>query len=165
MLNKDALNKAVSQRRGLLARVHIAKKALGMDDASYREVLTTRYGVESAGELRVHQLIDLCNHFVRCGWRGPQDTKARREPGMGKHPRPSTFVTINEHPLAQQKRYILALWQALGYEPTAIHARVRRQFGVDDFRFLQDGNALQTLAKDLWNRCQKRGLDPDPMGA
>lgn len=58
------------QRKGLLAKVHIAKKDLGFQDEHYREILEGWYGHESAAELSVPQLEDLVGYFRELGWRG-----------------------------------------------------------------------------------------------
>lgn len=71
-------------------------------------------------------------------------------------------LDIPTGPLARQKRYIVTLWLLLGYEPKALDGRVSRQFGVDQFIWLTDAAALATLAKDLWSRCRKAGIDPEP---
>ncbi len=66
-------------------------------------------------------------------------------------------------PFAKNKRYILGLWLALGYEPKAIDARCKKQFGVDRFAWLNDGMAINTLSKDLWTRCKRAGINPEPV--
>jgi hypothetical protein len=71
-------------------------------------------------------------------------------------------LDIPAGPLARQKRYILMLWCLLGYEPRSLDGRVSKQFGVEKFVWLTDPAALATLAKDLWSRCRKAGIDPEP---
>lgn len=43
-------------RNALLAKVHIAKKALGMDDDAYRDFLNAQTGKRSAGLLNETEL-------------------------------------------------------------------------------------------------------------
>lgn len=52
-----------------LAKIHIAKKELKLDDDTYRGVLWDRYGKESAAELSERQVADLIEHFRQKGWR------------------------------------------------------------------------------------------------
>lgn len=73
-------------------------------------------------------------------------------------------LDIPPGPLARQKRYILMLWCLLGYEPKGLDARVSKQFGVERFAWLADPAALATLAKDMWSRCRRAGIDPEPSG-
>jgi len=55
--------------RNDLARIHLAKKELKLDEATYRGVLWERYGKESAADLTERQAADLIDHFRRKGWR------------------------------------------------------------------------------------------------
>lgn len=57
-----------SQRRGLLAKVHIAIKELGLDDNAYRVLLAQAFGVKSSKDLRLIELERLISHFESCGW-------------------------------------------------------------------------------------------------
>jgi phage gp16-like protein len=52
-----------------LAKIHIAKKELGLDDVAYRHILRERYHVDSAARLNEHQVADLIEVFRRKGWR------------------------------------------------------------------------------------------------
>jgi phage gp16-like protein len=52
-----------------LAKIHIAIKELGLDDATYRGVLWDRYHKESAADLTQQQAADLLDLFRQKGWR------------------------------------------------------------------------------------------------
>lgn len=137
-------------RKGMLAKVHIAKDQLGLADADYRAMLAELFGVESSRDLSVPQLAKLLNHLLDRGWKGP-----------GGGARPQGFMEIDDaDPNAGQKRYILTLWTALGFEPAKLDARCKRQFKVEKFVWLRKQADLQILSKDLWNRCVRRGIDP-----
>ncbi len=56
--------------RALLAKIHIAKKALGLDDDTYRDLLERIAGVRSARELQHIHLMELQREFRRLGWDG-----------------------------------------------------------------------------------------------
>lgn len=45
----------VENRRAELAKIHVAKKQLAMDDETYRAMLMSQFGVESARDLSAHQ--------------------------------------------------------------------------------------------------------------
>ncbi len=107
-------------RRGLLAKVHIAKKQLAMNDAQYRNLLEDRYGVDSAGALSVAQLEDLVLHMGKVGWEQPQPKPkdgAPREPGM----------------IAKVEALLAELGSVQGRRVSWNYARsiLRRQCGVD----------------------------------
>ena len=58
----------MSTRRSLLAKVHIAKKDLGLDEESYRGMLAGVLGIDSAGEASDRQLGMLLGHLRGLGW-------------------------------------------------------------------------------------------------
>jgi phage gp16-like protein len=58
------------QRRGLLAKVHIAKKDLALLDDDYRGILQEEFGVTTAKALTVGELQSLVRRFESKGWRG-----------------------------------------------------------------------------------------------
>ncbi len=143
-------------RRSLLAKVHIAKKDLGLDDAAYRAVLA-RHGVESSKDLDVKGMEKLLTHFERLGWVStPKQAKPRIN---AEH-----IAVPDSSPHARQKRYALALAKALGWNLVGLQKRIKQQFGVENILWLNDQGALQTLIKDMVNRCRKKGIDPSPAG-
>ena len=151
----------VDTRRGLLAKIHIAKKDLGLSDPEYRAMLSELFGVESSSRLTVPQLSQLLNHFVARGWTGPAQPAGLKQSANATD-QARIFVTIpDSDPNARQKRRILSQVRALGWSLDYLNERCQRQFGVAQFAWLKDQAHLQTLGKDLHNRCNKRGIDPD----
>lgn len=141
-------------RNSMLAKIHIGKKRLGWDDDTYRQVLKGRYGRDSAGKLAPGQLADFCEYLKTQGVEfKPKDPKKDRE---RFYPIPAGT------PFADQKKYIAALWNKLGWDMDKLDTRVKRQFKVDKLVWLHDQASLQTLAKDLYTRCKRADLDPDP---
>jgi len=55
--------------RNALARIHIAKRDLGLDDVTYRGILRDRYQRDSAADLSDRQAADLIELFREKGWR------------------------------------------------------------------------------------------------
>lgn len=76
----------MTNRNPMLAKVHIAKKELGLDDETYREVLSRVTGKTSSAGLKDHQLDAVLTEFKRLGWK-PKPAKAK--PG-GPRPRPES---------------------------------------------------------------------------
>jgi len=62
-------NRDESIRKGLLAKVHIAKKQLGLRDEDWRAILETRFEVDSSARLSLGQLENLVSYLERCGWK------------------------------------------------------------------------------------------------
>lgn len=57
------------RRNRELARIHIAAKALGLDDDAYREMLSGVTGATSAAELTADGRRQVLDHLKRCGFR------------------------------------------------------------------------------------------------
>ena len=70
-------------RRALLAQVHIAAKALALDDHTYRAVLERVTGKRSAAECTQPELTAAVREFQRLGWR-PQRGRAGTGRGSGR---------------------------------------------------------------------------------
>lgn len=66
---KLSQNTLQGRRRGLLAKVHIAKKELHMMDADYRDILENEFYVKSAAVLSLRELERLVKRMKDCGWR------------------------------------------------------------------------------------------------
>lgn len=71
--------------RNLLAQIHIAKKELGMDDATYRAMLHSVAGVTSAKDLSVAAAAKVIANCKRLGWKPKAASKAGRKPTPAQH--------------------------------------------------------------------------------
>lgn len=69
---------AAERRRAELAKIHVAKKQLCLDDETYRLLLQEQFGVESAGELDDRQRRDCILYMQRCGFTGTRGVATRR---------------------------------------------------------------------------------------
>lgn len=123
-------------RRQLLGKVHIAKKDLGLDDDTYRDVLRREFGKDSAARLSNAQLVDLVEHFKTLGFKPKAKVRAGAE--------------------CPQARKVRALWIAgwhLGVVrdrgERALQAFVRRQSGIDAVRWLRDPAAGAKVIEGL----------------
>lgn len=67
-------------RRSLLAKVHIAAKALGLEDDAYRDMLEGLTGQRSAGKLSDKQLALVLAAMRKKGWSGEDPRPARKKP-------------------------------------------------------------------------------------
>lgn len=99
------------ERRGMLAKVAIARKQLGLDEASYRDVVERITGDRSAAAASDAALHRLLAEFGRLGFKA--------SPGMRRSNKPNV-------------RLIYALWRDLApylreHTPDALRSFVRRQ--------------------------------------
>lgn len=114
-----------ADKRPLLAKIHIAKAQLNLDDDQYRNIVRRVTGKDSAAQCRYSQLVDLINEFKSLGWKTEKKKAFRRAPSDGI-------------------KKIYALWgklQALGAvqstDKTALDAFVKKYTGIDSVQWLQ----------------------------
>jgi len=63
------------RRHALYAKIEIARKELGLDDADFRAVMETRFGARSRKDLSDAQLVELVEHFKACGFKRERHRK------------------------------------------------------------------------------------------
>lgn len=119
-------------RRVLLAKIHIAKKDLGLDDASYRAVLERLTDHESAGDCTVPQLVRVVAYLRTLGWQEPAKKPSRRKPAV---PGAAGYIDKMEALLAEAKRP----WSYAG-------GIAKRMFGVEKLEWLTPEQARGVLA-------------------
>lgn len=126
-----------------LAKIHIAKKQLAMDDDAYRAMLKSVAGVESAKSLSLSGVSKVLAHLKRCGFKPIAKKQSR--------------------PLADdaQSRKIRALWLELHQSgavrnpaESALAQFVKRQTGVAALQWLTVEQASAVI-EDL-KQWQKR---------
>lgn len=67
-------------RAASLAKIHIARKDLGLDEETYRALLREVAGVDSAADLTPTGLARVLDHLRRLGWRPKPARRAKRRP-------------------------------------------------------------------------------------
>lgn len=144
-----------------LAKIHIAKKDLGLTDDEYRSVIAYHFaGKTSASQLNPRQQTVLLNHFRAKGWQ-PKSPVTVKEGRTGTKRANDNYRKIQPGPAANQQRYILALWNKLGYELKKLDARCHQQFGIDRLEWVTAHEQLRILITDLKTRCEAAGLSTE----
>ncbi|SIO40980.1 regulatory protein GemA [Halodesulfovibrio marinisediminis] len=136
-----------------LAKIHLGKKQLGLDDDTYQVMLEDMFGVSSAAKLDYKQRYRLLRHMEERGavFIAKQQTAPKPE---------KDFYAIPDNaPYMKQKRYILALWKKLGWKTSGVDIYMKEQFDVESFVWLKDQAVLQAIAKDLVKLCQDQGIE------
>jgi phage gp16-like protein len=114
-----------SERRRLLAKIHIAKKQLDWDEDEYRAALKDVAGVDSAGKLTVKGFKLFMDYLYRCGFKDGAPQGKRLSPRTSDKP----------HKTRQSKA--VALWIELA---KAVKVKDRSHDALGNFvrRFLGD---------------------------
>lgn len=138
----------MTDRRSLLAQVHIAAQELRLDDATYRAVLWEQTGHESAAKCTQGELLKLVRHFQTKGWKKKPGKKAKAKK-LASYP---------------QAKKIRALWLALAEagvvqhaEEIALRAYVKRLTGVDHLAWLDVAQASRVI-ESLKSWCDRAGV-------
>lgn len=133
-------------RRQQLARIHMARKQLGLDEDTYRALLLRVGGNESSGAMTTAQRNAVIAEFVRLGFKD-QDRKARREafPGRPKGVDAKPMLRKVEALLADSKRP----W-------SYAHATAKQMFKVNRVEWLPD-DQLHKLVAALQADANRRG--------
>lgn len=119
------------RRKALLAKVHVAKAQLRLDDETYREIVARHgKGARSSAELSVGQLIDLVQELKAEGWKD----KGRAPKRAGKL-RP----VVNDVQAKVRAAWIAAYWLGVVQDASeeALGAFVKRQAKVEALQWLK----------------------------
>lgn len=134
-----------SARRAAIAKIHVAAKALRLDDDTYRAVLEQVTGHTSCRALSLEQLDKVIAEFKRRGW---------REAGK--------FAAREKAP--SHVRMIYALWKKAGElgviehsSKAALRAFVQRQTGASAPEFLRNAKEAQPVVEALKQMTERAG--------
>jgi phage gp16-like protein len=134
----------------LLAKIHIAKRDLGLDEETYREVLNSECGVRSAKFLDNTQAVKLIRYFIDKGW-VPKSKPKKFDDQKGD--------IYSATPA--QKRKIEVLWHDLyrgNSETKHLRQFLFNHFKVSDIRFLDKDKAYQAI--EALKAMARRGGSP-----
>ena len=123
--------------RQLLAKIHIAKKELGLEDEVYREALNSMFKVQSSKDLNDRQAVILIGHFKDCGWQ-PKSKPKKYDDQKGD--------AYSATP--KQKRLIEVLWHSVyrgNSETKHLRQFLFNHFKVSDLRFLEKRTAYDAI--------------------
>lgn len=145
-----------------LAKIHIAAKELGLSKEAYRDIIALNFpGKSSSKDLSQQQRTQLLTIFISRGWK-PKSGTTVKQGRTATRRKDDNFIKISRTDAnGRQKRYILALWNNLGYDVATLHARCKKQFNIDRFEWVTEYADLRILITDLQHRCRQAGLDPE----
>jgi phage gp16-like protein len=75
-VKNNHLNITRTSRNGLIAKIHVAKKQLAMEDGSYRALLKRLTGKESSAKLSIADMELVLKEFARLGFRPSKKGRA-----------------------------------------------------------------------------------------
>jgi phage gp16-like protein len=139
--------------------LHIAKKQCGLDDDTYRALLSGAAGVGSSGDITTwKQYNDCLAAFKKLGFKTRSRTSAasnlkETEPQQG---RPERMIS------SRQEYYIRGLWDlaSRAKDEASLHGMIKRIGGVDNIHWLTKENARKVILA-LRDIARKAGYNPD----
>ncbi len=152
-------------RRAMMAKLHLAKKELGLGDEDYRAILARVTGKSSSADMTDAQLDAALAEFVRLGWkpkpatRSGSDLKAGRRASAARPAAPdgrridgrpsSSAPSAADHPVA---RKATAMWISLynlgavrNPSNSALEAFAARQLGVAKLQWANQAHGYKLI--------------------
>lgn len=129
------------------AKIHIAKKELGITDETYRDMLHLHFQAKSATELSPRQITVLLNHFKAKGWQPKRPGRAGKRPFQAKGQAPASkdrLINKIEAHLAERK----LPWNYA-------HAMAKRICRVERVEFCDETNLLKLVAAFEYDSTRK----------
>lgn len=147
---KTSIDPTQQHRRALLAKVHIAKKQLGLAEDDYRAIIFQHCGSMSAADATETQLAAVVQHFGQRGFKATaKGVPGRRAPAV-------------DTPSARKAR---ALWISLHHlgavrnpSEEALEAFARRQLSTEHWRW-SDQSLSYRLIEALKAMAKRHGWD------
>lgn len=122
--------------RAQLAKIHIAKKELGISDEIYRDILHVNFHVESSSKLNRFSAEKLLTLFKTKGWKPKASKKKGHSPKLKD----------------SQQRKVQALWITLAKagvvrngSDIALQKYVKRLTGLDNLQWCGDAECYQLI--------------------
>ncbi|SDB03463.1 Mu-like prophage protein gp16 [Desulfonatronum thiosulfatophilum] len=134
--------KNANGRKGLLAQIHIGRKALGLDDDSYRDMLEAATGKRSCADMRLGELVSICMRLEKIALAQGVELSKPKHPG-----KPANMDTDGKGPLLGKIEALLAE----GKRPWSYaHGIAKRMYGSERVEWLtsrQLGSVVTALVK------------------
>ena len=129
-----------SRRRAALAKIHIAKKQLAMEDETYRAMLQEVAGVDSAADLDLRGLGKVLDHLAK---RGAKFFRGGRRSKISSAPR-------------EKRRLLWKIYQLLGDRPQKYAVAIlRNQGGPDALEWATPTQLHRVVAALEYDRMRK----------
>ena len=135
--------------RANLAKIHIAKKELNLEDEIYRDILHTQFTKTSSRDLNDFQAVKLLQHFQALGW----DQGNGKKKSHGRRP-----ANIDRGDRAAQLQKIEALL-TIGKLPWGYADAIARQMRLADKVEWVGTTDLYRVIAALTYKAKKEGWD------
>ncbi len=145
-------DKAQTHRRAMLAKIHLARKEMRLDEGDYRDILRRSAGHASAADCSDAELARALDEFKRLGWkgapiRGRRPTLVVVDNPEAPPPRPASAGA--DHPTARKARALWISLHQLGVVRDAgehaLEAFARRQLQVEKLQWADQARVYRLI--------------------
>lgn len=133
--------------RNNLAKIHIAKKDLGLDDDLYRDILYTQFKKRSSRDLSDLQCLKLLQHFESIGWKQASQAEKQKQSHGRKPHNMSKSAYLSK---------IEALLAEAGRSWAYANGMARHMYKIDDIQFCEP-DQLRGVVAALVKNAKKEG--------
>ncbi len=141
-------------RQTELAKIHIGKKQLGMDDEIYRDMLWTVARVRSASDLDEFGRKKIIDHMKKCGVKFI--SKKQRHKGAPNNLDRVAYLQKIEAQLADMK-LPWSYAEKIAYNITGGKGEHQEQPGIEKLDWIKKAKHFDAIIAALYNEQQKRG--------
>jgi len=145
--------------QGQIAKIHIAKKELHIDDESYRQQLAvyinvfTNLPVKHANELAMYQAEELLEKYKSAGWIQPEPQKGKNEKwskNKGRKKYEELASRSEEWPSPGQLRLIEFTWRVYSKDKTdgSLQKFLAHKYGLADLTWVKK-DQVQKIVKAI----------------
>lgn len=153
-------------RKTELAKIHVAKAQLKLDDDTYRALLERITGKASAADLSARERVMVLNEFYRLGWsaenhRIPQRSPSTRSPstGSGRAGGGGRIAGWGKDKLLSKIGALLAE----AARPWAYADGIaRHMFGIESVRFCDPEQLRKIVAALMYDQKRRKNAAPTP---
>lgn len=134
-------------RNALLAQIHIGRKALGLDEDTYRDMLEAATGKRSCADMRLGDLVKICGQLEKIAQAQGVELSKPRHPG-----KPANMEHSGKGPLLKKIEALLADGKLSWDYANGI---AKRMYGVERVEWL-DPRRMVSVVTALVKAQQKR---------
>lgn len=135
-------------KQSLLAKIHIARHQLAMDDEAYRALLTRVAGVSSSRNLSDAKATAVLNEFQRLGWNAKRTPKSKGKPHNFGTSMPEMITKVE------------ALLADMDLPWAYADGIAKQMFGIQRVAWVRDPKQLKAIIAALYNVQKKRAGSP-----
>ena len=145
-------------RKTTLAKIHIAKKQLGLDDDTYRHMLRQLTKKDSCSKMDIGELFQVLKHLENCGFKAKRPAKKRGQYSPKSKGLPIDVIRALWIQMAQDGMINDSSEEALLKWVKRTTSQINGGLGVDSLEWLQRDDQMTSKVISILKQWRKRVL-------